>query len=167
MKTLFVLRHAQAVHFGDTSDHDRPLTEKGAQDAMRMGRLLRGLRPSHVLCSTARRAADTADLALRVAGLDINAQSTRQLYDSDLCQHLEVLRNVASSIEQLLLVGHNPTFDCLVSMIVHRPVVMKTGALAIVAVPIDDWRDLTDTIKCGLVGLFYPAMLKKQLDDHD
>lgn len=99
--------------------------------------------------------------------MGINAQPTRQLYDSDLSQHFEVLRNVAPTIEQLLLVGHNPTFECLVSMIVHRPVVMKTGALAIVAVPIDDWRDLTDATQGFLVGLFYPAMLKKQLDNHD
>jgi phosphohistidine phosphatase len=167
MKTLFVLRHAQAVHFGDTSDHDRPLTERGVQDAMRMGRLFRGMRPSQVLCSTAKRAVDTAEAVLKVSGTSIHKQTLRQLYDSDLNQHLEILRSVATAIDQLLIVGHNPTFECLVSMIVHRPIVMKTGSLAVVALPIEQWDALNDAVQCSLVGLFYPAMLKKQLDDRE
>ena len=167
MKTLLVLRHAQAVHFGDTPDHGRPLTERGIQDAMRMGRLFRGVRPSQVLCSTAKRAVDTAEAALKVSGVSIHKQTLRQLYDSDLSQHFEILRNVATAIEQLLIVGHNPTFECLVSTIVHRPIVMKTGSLAIVAAPIEQWDALNDTVQCSLVGLFYPAMLKKQLDDRE
>ena len=167
MKTLFVFRHAQAVHFGDTSDHDRPLTEKGMQDAQRMGRLFRGMRPAQVLCSTAKRAVATAELALRVAESNLNIQQLRQLYDSDISQHLQILRNVATAIDQLLIVGHNPTFEGLVTRLVHRPVVMKTGSLAIVTASIESWNDLTDAIPCTLVGLFYPAMLKKQSDDVD
>ena len=165
MKTLLVLRHAQAVHFGDTSDHDRPLTEKGVQDAQRMGRLLRGMRPAQVLCSTARRAISTAESALRVAESRINVQPLRQLYDSDLGQHFRILRGVATAIDHLLIVGHNPTFECLVTALLQRPVVMKTGSLAIVILPIDGWDALDDKLQCNLVGLFYPAMLKRQLGD--
>jgi phosphohistidine phosphatase len=167
MKTLFVLRHAQAVHFGDTSDHDRPLTEKGVQDAQRMGRLFRGMRPAQVLCSTAKRAVTTAELALRIAQSNLDIQQLRQLYESDIGQHLQILRSVGSAIDQVLIVGHNPTFESLVTRLVHRPVVMKTGSLAIVTASIQSWDDLTDAIPCSLVGLFYPAMLKKQVDDYD
>ena len=167
MKTLLLLRHAQAVHFGDTSDHDRPLTEKGVQDALRMGRLLRGIRPSQVLCSTAKRAVATAEAALRVSESNLNIQQLRQLYDSDLSQHLQVLRSVATAIDQLLIVGHNPTLESLASLLVRRPIVMKTGSLAIVTVPTDSWDALGDSTTCSLVGLFYPAMLKKQLDGYE
>jgi phosphohistidine phosphatase len=167
MKTLFVLRHAQAVHFGDTSDHDRPLTEKGMQDAQRMGRLFRGMRPAQILCSTAKRAVATAELALRIAESNLNIQQLRQLYDSDISQHLQILRSVGTAIDHLLIVGHNPTFECLVTRLAHRPVVMKTGSLAIVTAAVESWSDLTDAIPCSLVGLFYPSMLKKQADDTD
>jgi phosphohistidine phosphatase len=167
MKTLFVLRHAQAVHFGDTPDHDRPLTEKGMQDAQRMGRLFRGMRPAQVLCSTAKRAVTTADLALRIAESNLHIQQLRQLYDSDIGQHLQILQSVATAIDQLLIVGHNPTLEGLVTRLAHRPVVMKTGSLAIVTASIESWNDLTAASPCSLVGLFYPAMLKKQSDDLD
>jgi phosphohistidine phosphatase len=165
MKTLFVLRHAQAVHFGDTSDHERPLTERGVHDALRVGRLFRGMRPAQLLSSTAKRAVDTAETAMGAAGMNVRIQTLRQLYDSDIHQHFEIVRNVATAIDHLLIVGHNPTFESLVSAIVHRPIVMKTGSLAIVAAPIDRWDALSETTQCALVGLFYPAMLKKQLDE--
>lgn len=167
MKTLLVMRHAQAVHFGNTSDHDRPLTEKGVQDALRMGRLFRGVRPSQILCSTAKRAVATAEAALRVAEVNLKIQQLHQLYDSDLGQHLQILRNVATAIDQLLIVGHNPSFESLVTLLARRPIVMKTGSLAIITAPINSWDAVADTATCSLVGLFYPAMLKKQLDDHE
>jgi len=167
MKTLLIFRHAQAVHFGDTSDHDRPLTEKGVLDAQRMGRLLRGLRPEQVLSSTAKRAVTTAELALRTAERTTNIQCLRQLYDSDIPQHLELLRQVASAVNSLLIVGHNPTFEHLASALVHRPVPMKTGSLAIVALPIDDWSKFNDSLASQLVGLFYPAMLRKRTEENE
>lgn len=167
MKTLLIFRHAQAVHFGDTSDHDRPLTEKGMLDAQRMGRLLRGIRLEQVLSSTAQRAVTTAELALRTAELTTNVQCLRQLYDSDIPRHLDVLQHVGAAIGSLLIVGHNPTFEHLVSTLVHRPVAMKTGSLAIVVAPIDDWSRLDESTDSSLVGLFYPAMLKKHANEHD
>ncbi len=167
MKTLLIFRHAQAVHFGDTSDHERPLTEKGVRDARRMGRLLRGMQPEQVLCSTAQRAQRTAQEALAVANSTGNIQTTRQLYDSDLLQHLNVLQAVPVAIGRLLIVGHNPTLETLATRLAHRPMTMKTGALAVLALPVQHWEQLTEALDCELVGLFYPAMLKKRLDSDE
>jgi phosphohistidine phosphatase len=164
MKTLLIFRHAQAVHLGDTSDRERPLTEKGVRDAQRMGRLFRGMSPDQVLCSTARRAQQTAREALSVANSTVDIQTISQLYDSDLHHHLNVLRGVATGISRLLIVGHNPSLETLVSSLAHRPIIMKTGALAVMALPVQGWDLVTQELSCGLVGLFYPAMLKKQID---
>ena len=167
MKTLLVLRHAQAVHFGDTSDHDRPLTDKGVEDAQRMGRLFRGIRPNQILSSTATRAVATADQVAGVGNLTAKVQLLRRLYESDLPEHFEILRNVDNEADCVLVVGHNPTFERLASALIHRPLTLKTGALAIVTIPIDQWESLSESVPSSLTGLFYPAMLKKRAEGQD
>ncbi len=167
MKSLLILRHAQAVHFGDTSDHDRPLTEKGIHDAQRMARLFRGIRPTQILSSTAKRAVATAEQVVQVARLSTNIQTMRGLYESDVSEHLEILRSVAAAVDSVLLVGHNPTFEQLASTLVGCPVAMKTGALAIIALSIEHWAALNNTANASLLGLFCPAMLKKHSEGQD
>jgi phosphohistidine phosphatase len=164
MKTLLVLRHAQAVHFGSKSDHDRPLSEKGLRDAERIGRVFRGMQPDLVLCSTAKRAIDTSDAALRVADSTLDIQRLSQLYDTDVAQHLNAVHGVAATVNCLLIVGHNPTLESLVAALIRRPILMKTGSLAVVVAPIDRWEALGDTVPSCLVGHFYPGLLKKHLD---
>lgn len=167
MKTLLVLRHAQAVHSSDTCDHDRALTVKGVKDAKRIGRLFRGVQPSHVICSSALRTVATAELALQVAKLNIDIQKVSQLYDSDLAEHLRILQEVSPTTDRLLVVGHNPTLESLVTRLARRPIVLQTGSLAIIAVAVDEWHGVAETPSCTLVGLFCPAMLKKQVDEKE
>jgi phosphohistidine phosphatase len=167
MKTLIVLRHAQAEHPSDLQDHERPLTKKGEREAQRMGRLLRGLHPELVLCSTALRARSTTEEALRAAQLSPSVEQLDQLYDSDVAQHLDALCRVDGSIERLTIVGHNPTLEGLVSQLVSRPIVMRTGALAVVAIPAQNWQAVATSLPGALVGLFDPAMLKKKPHDNN
>jgi phosphohistidine phosphatase len=164
MKTLLVMRHAQAVQGATVSDHERPLTESGVRDAQRMGRLFRGIRPMRVLSSTAIRALETAEVALQVAKLTVSIERTKQLYDSDTTRHLSVLNSVDISIDRLLIVGHNPALENLVAMLVRQQVVMKTGALALIAVPTNAWQDLHAELACSLVGHYYPSMLKRHVE---
>src|SRR5690606_9875428 len=63
MKTLLLVRHAKALPFATTGvDADRPLSEEGLQDAVRMAARLqqRGIRPDRFLSSPALRALTTA-----------------------------------------------------------------------------------------------------------
>jgi len=167
MKTLIVLRHAQAEHPSDLQDHDRPLTNKGVREAQRMGRLLRGLRPELVLCSTALRARATTEEALGSAQLSPHVQELGELYDSDVPQHLDALLGVDGAITQLMIVGHNPTLERLVSRLVSRPIVMRTGSLAVVAIPAQSWQAVDPSSPGVLVGLFDPTMLKKKARSND
>ena len=59
-----LLRHAKSA-WPDVPDHDRPLAGRGRRNAPVMGRWLRtnGYVPDQVLCSTARRARETWQLA--------------------------------------------------------------------------------------------------------
>jgi phosphohistidine phosphatase len=167
MKTLIVLRHAQAEHPSDSQDHERPLTEKGVREARRIGRLLRGLRPELVLCSTALRARATNEEALSSAQLSPRVQELDQLYDSDVPQHLDAMCRVDGATSHLMIVGHNPTLERLVSQLVCRPIVMRTGTVAVVAIPVQTWQDVDPSLPGALVGLFDPVMLKKKARSND
>ena len=60
MKTLLLLRHAKSSWADDRlSDFDRPLNDRGREDAPRMGKLLRqhDLVPDLIIASPAKRAA--------------------------------------------------------------------------------------------------------------
>ncbi len=70
-RRLVLLRHAKSA-WPDLPDHDRPLAGRGRGDAPAMGRWLRetGCVPDLVWCSTARRAAQTWQLAAAELGAD-------------------------------------------------------------------------------------------------
>ncbi|WP_230211275.1 SixA phosphatase family protein [Streptomyces kaniharaensis] len=64
-RTLIVLRHAKSAWPPDVPDWERPLGPRGRRDAPEAGRWLRrrGLVPDTVVCSPARRARETWELA--------------------------------------------------------------------------------------------------------
>ncbi|GAA1564542.1 hypothetical protein GCM10009789_17490 [Kribbella sancticallisti] len=70
MPTIYLIRHAQAS-FG-RSDYDR-LSPQGEQQSVRLGEALatRGLKPDLVVTGAMRRHAQTSEIALRAAGLDV------------------------------------------------------------------------------------------------
>src|SRR5262249_62423484 len=70
-RALVLLRHAKSA-WPDVPDHERPLARRGQRDAPVMGRWLRtnGYVPDQVLCSTARRARETWQLARDGLGAD-------------------------------------------------------------------------------------------------
>ncbi len=69
MPTIYLIRHAQAS-FG-RSDYDR-LSPQGEQQSVRLGETLvaRGLKPDLVIAGAMRRHAQTAEIALKAAGLN-------------------------------------------------------------------------------------------------
>lgn len=104
-RTLILMRHAKSDwgHAG-LADHDRPLNDRGASDAPRMGNWLRaqGVLPDEVLCSTATRTRQTLE------GLSL-AAPTRflpALYHADPDTMMAALQTAMGP--SVLMVGHNP-----------------------------------------------------------
>ena len=104
-RTLILMRHAKSDwgHAG-LADHDRPLNDRGASDAPRMGNWLRaqGFLPDEVLCSTATRTRQTLE------GLSL-AAPTRflpVLYHADPDMMMAALQTATGP--SVLMVGHNP-----------------------------------------------------------
>ena len=155
MKSLSLYRHAKTEHDSPTGrDFDRRLTQRGERDAARMGEEIRGLRMEFdvILSSPAVRAAQTAELA----GLD--RRFDERIYNASASQLLAIVHEIEGGAARLLLVGHNPGFEQLGTMLLGKPLDMPTGTIAGIELLVDDWREAV--ARCGRLALYLtPAEL--------
>jgi phosphohistidine phosphatase len=159
MKTLLIFRHAKSSWKDESlPDHDRPLNKRGQRDAPRMGEKLHeeGFQPDLVLCSTAVRARETARLALEAADYDGEIEYREELYAFEPGAYLNALTRLSDSIDQVMIVGHNPAMEELLTGLTgeHQP--MTTAALAQVELPVEKWSEISFGMQASLVNLWRP-----------
>jgi phosphohistidine phosphatase len=108
-RKLVLLRHAKSA-WPDVPDHERPLARRGRRNAPAMGRWLQaaGYLPDLVLCSTARRARETWQLAQAPLGATPPASFDRRVYEASATQLLDLIRRAPRAARTLLIVGHDP-----------------------------------------------------------
>jgi len=162
MKTLLILRHAKSSwNDAGMSDHDRPLNDRGKEDAPRIGRLLRdqGLEPDLILSSTAKRARSTAKRVVEGGELACSLQLLDELYLASADTYIEVLRRQPAAYERVLVVGHNPGLEELVLLLTGTSLALPTGALVQVEFEIDTWSELPNNGIGKLVAHWEPLGL--------
>lgn len=159
MKTLLLLRHAKSSwkHTG-MHDHDRPLNKRGKKEAPLVGVFLKekDLVPDLILSSTARRARDTAQAVLEESGFDGEVELHQDLYLSDTACYLDILRSVPDHASRVLVVGHNPDLEELLTLLTDVPEHMATATLAQVELPISSWDELNEATDGRLQALWSP-----------
>ncbi|WP_328946779.1 histidine phosphatase family protein [Streptomyces sp. NBC_00250] len=118
-RRLLVLRHAKSAWPEGVADRDRPLGPRGLRDAPAAGRFLaeNGGLPDLVLCSPARRARHTWELAAAELDSPVPSRHDPRLYGADGPDLLDVLHGVPDEVATLLLVGHNPGFQDLILLL--------------------------------------------------
>lgn len=162
MKTLLILRHAKSSwNNARLSDHQRPLNQRGRQDAPRMGRLLRTeeLVPDLIISSTAERALATAEAVALSSGYEAEIRSTRLLYHAEPEAYLDAVRQTDDARECVMVVGHNPGVSELLERLTGDQEQMPTAALAQILLPIKSWRELNEATEGQLVNLWRPREL--------
>ena len=162
VKTLLILRHAKSS-WKDTSlaDHDRPLNKRGKRDAPRMGKLLRkqDLVPDRIISSTAKRARNTATAVAKACHRQDKVELTSEFYHAGLGSYLAVLQNLSDDNQRVMIVGHNPGLEALVTHLTGRMETMPTAALAHVALPIEQWTEVDYETQGELLDLWRPKAL--------
>ncbi|MFA5984594.1 MAG: histidine phosphatase family protein [Methylococcaceae bacterium] len=128
-KQLWLLRHAKAARPANISDIERPLSKKGKKDAELMGKWMaqQGLIPDCILCSPAKRTMATAkriNLTCNLAS-DIIFQDYR-LYSENLDDLKTALAECKPQSDKVLIIGHNPSLENLLSWLLERPNTLAT-----------------------------------------
>ena len=147
MKTLLLLRHAKAENpTAGSSDINRALNERGQKEAQAIGTFIRkqNLTFELVLCSPAVRARETAELVLAAAEVTANVRYDQRIYEASPRQLLEIISEVEEDKSAVLLVGHNPGMEDLLSALTATGESMATGTLAKIDFNFDEWSRLTE-----------------------
>jgi phosphohistidine phosphatase len=120
---IWLLRHGEAVD--GSPDAERPLTERGQEQARAAGAALAalGVPIDACLSSPKVRSADTARLACEP--LDVEVRLEPDLAGGPFDAH-----RLARGLGEVLLVGHDPDFSMAIHTMTGAQVRMKKGGLA-------------------------------------
>jgi phosphohistidine phosphatase len=145
-RRLVLLRHAKSDWPEDVADHDRPLAARGRRDAPLAGRWLarQGHVPDAVICSTARRARETWDLASGSLGVAPPVRYERRVYEATVLALLMLVREIPDEESAVAIVGHNPGLAelavGLAAPSARPPASFPTTAIAVLGLP-GAWSD--------------------------
>jgi phosphohistidine phosphatase len=119
MHQLHLLRHAKSSWDDDADDHARPLNKRGREAARLIGESLpRAVGVLDlVLCSSALRARQTAELALSMLKKTPRVLFEDGLYLANADRLMERLRQVGEGVNSVMVIGHNPGLHELAVML--------------------------------------------------
>lgn len=155
-RRILLLRHAKSAwDEPGLDDFERPLAPRGRRAAAVMGVYLRdeGLAPDLVLCSAARRARETWEIAAHELPRAPAVEHDPGLYMVTADRLLKRLRKLPVTVASVLVVGHEGGVDALARRLVGDGAAplrkrlsekFPTAALAVVAVTLDDWAALAE-----------------------
>ncbi|MEI8032451.1 MAG: histidine phosphatase family protein [Chlorobiaceae bacterium] len=146
MKTIYLVRHAKSGwDSANTSDFDRPLSDRGRKSAPRMAELLKGMGvlPEMIISSPAKRAITTAEIFSRA--LDYPEESILSLlevYHGGTDDLLAVVRKIPAGCATAMLFGHNPTITDFAGLLAGKMMAtMDPCGIARIDMDIDSWED--------------------------
>jgi phosphohistidine phosphatase len=159
MKTLLILRHAKSSwKKPELPDHERPLSKRGKKEAPKVGQYLKDndLVPDLILSSNARRASATAQAVAEACGFAGQVDLYQDLYLSEPTIYLDILRCLPDDAKRVLVVGHNPDMEELLTLLTEANEHLTTAALAVVDLPISSWEEMNEATDGRLKNLWTP-----------
>lgn len=136
------MRHGEASDGAD--DFARPLTASGREAARQAGAQIATFQPSVgvILCSSAPRAATTAELVLEALPIRPRLEQRIELYLAPPSALSEILRELESSIRCALVVGHNPGLSQLASILAGHRVTLSPADYVSYVADVEHWTQL-------------------------
>lgn len=117
---LYLMRHGQSgPPAAGERDFDRTLTDQGYAETELIADLAadRGYRPDLVISSTARRCRETTQAVCRAIDETLEPAFIDNLYNAPLSNYLAIV-SAQKDIRSLMIVGHNPALEELLSVFV-------------------------------------------------
>ncbi len=147
MKTLYLVRHAKSSWKHDVDDHERPLKQRGQNDATLVSEEAKKTitPPQKIITSDAVRALSTAEYfknALEVADADFEQNS--ELYDFSGQNVMRCIKSLDDTLDSVMIVGHNHAFTSIVNMIGNKYIEnIPTSGFVMIEFDEDKWSDIS------------------------
>jgi len=162
MKSILILRHAKSSwKHPELNDHDRPLNKRGMRDAPLIGEFLKNehLIPDFIISSNAKRAHSTAKIVAKASGYKREIVLNQSLYAAQPTAYIDVLRDLSNEYARVLIIGHNPGLEELVSMLTRESHSLSTCSLVHIQLRINKWTEMDNKTKGKLSGIWHPRDL--------
>ncbi|MCE5208580.1 MAG: histidine phosphatase family protein, partial [Chloroflexi bacterium] len=137
MRTLLIMRHGKSSwKDAELPDIERPLKKRGRKDVVHMGKLLDGkkLKPDLILCSTAKRARQTAEIVVEEIGFEGKVEYLDSLYMAELDTLIKTLQSLPD-VKRVMIIGHNPGLETLAQLLTDKITSLPTAAVARIKIP--------------------------------
>ena len=163
MKAIYLIRHAKSSWKAPSiKDFDRPLNERGKNDAPKIGTQLNelGFTPDLILCSPAKRTQATAKLICKQTNIDTkHIELTPSIYEASLSVLINLITDLPNQYNEIALIGHNPAITYFYNYLTddHLSNVPTCGALKI-ELDITQWNEIIQGMGSQKFYI-YPKML--------
>lgn len=165
MKTIYILRHAEAEFAVGNDDLSRVLTKQGKNDAMSLGHQMENhaLWPDLALCSPSARTKET--LQIVSYGLPMfEKRCNEKIYNASAEELLALVNDTEDDVSSVLIVGHNPAiFGLAVMLSEHGDLSLiknllrgyNPGSMTVIESDVETWAEISPA-NTKLAGLLLP-----------
>ncbi len=160
MKKIYLVRHAKSSWDNPAAtDIERPLNERGLNDAPFMAKLLRNknIKPDLIVTSPAIRAMTTAAYfknELGVAGEDFLVRD--EIYEAMSFVIVELINRLPETCDSVMIFGHNPTFTNVANLFTKKYIDnMPTCGIVCIQSDADSWLKVSSN-NAQVTDLFFP-----------
>ena len=105
----------------------------------------RDFRPDLIICSPAERTRETFALVAGEAGFETEPLYDERIYEASAARLLRVLADAGGEAQTVLLIGHNPGMEELLSTLTGESERMSTAALACITLDVESWQGVVES----------------------
>lgn len=144
MKTLLLVRHANALHESTKKDFERQLSPSGLNEALLMANKVKeaGHIPQLIISSEAARAKSTAIIFADTFGLPA-PQTQMAIYEGNEKKLLSIINKFPDEVDSIALVGHNPHICNLLFLLTGKHVDVPTCTVALLSFEFNEWEAIS------------------------
>lgn len=158
MKRLYIVRHTEKDSKSSNEDFFVKLTEKGLDDAQKLAKKLkvRGVEPQLIVSSPALRARKVAKIISKTVPYEKKAVVYNEvLYHQSVDELIEAINFTFHTVEELIIVGHNPLLSSLAYHFTGYRDQMAMGMALCIEFDSASWVDITPQ-NANLVAIIKP-----------
>ncbi|HPZ25585.1 MAG TPA: histidine phosphatase family protein [Kaistella sp.] len=158
MKTLILVRHAKSDWPENTDDFDRPLAERGLEDAVKMSKFLKDnkIEIQKFVSSPAVRALNTCKIFNQT--YDIEIDTNQKLYNPSERNFESVIYDLENDVNSVAMFSHNNGISNFANSMSDDVFMFPTCGVAGFQIETDSWSDF-ENAKKKLVFFYEPKKI--------